>query len=69
MPWKNYRLSKVNVTSVGKDGAAISYLVKATRLAAEPEDDDVKFEALCCSIWRLESEQWKMCLHQQTMTT
>lgn len=70
VPWKSYRMSKVDVTPVGRDGAVISYLIEATRLAAEPEDDDVKFEALCCSVWRMnEDGVFKMCLHQQTMTT
>jgi hypothetical protein len=70
VPWKTYRLSKVDVTPVGRDGAVISYLVEATRLAVEPGDDDVKFEALCSSVWRGDPDGiFKMCLHQQTMTT
>lgn len=70
VPWKSYRLSKMDVTPVGKDGAVISYLVRATREGADPEDDDVKFEALCCSVWRVEADgELKMCLHQQTMTS
>jgi hypothetical protein len=70
VPWKTYRLSKVDVTPVGRDGAVISYLVEATRLAVEPGDDDVKFEALCSSVWRADPDGiFKMCLHQQTMTT
>jgi hypothetical protein len=70
VPWKSYRMSKVDVTPVGRDGAVISYLIEATRLAADPEDDDVKFEALCCSVWRMNEDGiFKMCLHQQTMPT
>lgn len=69
VPWKSYRLSKVDITPIGKDGAVISYQVKAARVAADPEDDDVKFEALCCSVWRLEGDSFRMCFHQQTMTT
>lgn len=70
VPWKTYRLSKIDVTPIGKDGAVISYLAKATRLAAEPDDDDVKFEALCSSVWRMNEDGiFKMCLHQQTMTS
>jgi hypothetical protein len=70
VPWKTYRLSKIDVTPVGRDGAVISYLVEATRLAVERGDDDVKFEALCSSVWRMDPDGvFKMCLHQQTMTT
>lgn len=70
VPWKTYRLSKIDVTPVGEDGAVISYLVKATRLAAEQDDEDVRFEALCCSVWRIGKDgNFKMAFHQQTMTS
>lgn len=70
VPWKNYRMSKIDVTPVGKDGAVISYMVHATRVAADPKDDDVTFEALCCSVWRMNDDgKFKMCFHQQSLTT
>jgi hypothetical protein len=70
VPWKTYRLSKIDITPVGRDGAVISYLVEATRPAIESGDDDVKFEALCSSVWRADPDGiFKMCFHQQTMTT
>ena len=70
VPWKSYRMSKIDVTPVGKDGAVISYLVQATRVAADPKDEDVTFEALCCSVWRMNDDgKFKMCFHQQSLTT
>jgi hypothetical protein len=70
VPWKSYRMSKIDVTPVGKDGAVISYLVQATRVAADPKDEDVTFEALCCSVWRMDDDgKFKMCFHQQSLTT
>jgi hypothetical protein len=69
VPWKSFELSKVDVTPVGREGAVISYLAKALRPPAGPEDDrDVEFDALCSSVWRLEDGKWMMCLHQQTLT-
>jgi hypothetical protein len=62
VPWKTYRLSKVDVTPVGRDGAVISYLVEATRLAVEPGDDDVKFKALCSSVWRADPDGISRCV-------
>ena len=69
IPWKTYKFSKVDVTSAGPDAAVMSYLVEATRPPAGPEEEDVPFEALCCSVWRVEEGRWKMCFHQQTMTS
>jgi hypothetical protein len=70
VPWKSYRMSKIDVTPVGKDGAVVSYLVQATRVAADPKDEDVTFEALCSSVWRMSDDgEFKMCFHQQSLTT
>jgi hypothetical protein len=70
VPWKSYVLSKVDVTPLGTAGAVISYMARALRPPAGPEDDrDVEFDALCSSVWRLEGSKWMMCFHQQTLTT
>lgn len=74
VPWKSFELSKVDVLPAGEGGAVISYLARATRPPAGPkqgrreEEEDVEFEALCSSVWRIEGGKWKMCFHQQTMT-
>ncbi|KAH9845590.1 hypothetical protein Tdes44962_MAKER06501 [Teratosphaeria destructans] len=52
VPWKKFELSKVDVQSVGKGGAAISYFARAIRPAAasaersRDEERDVPFQAL-----------------------
>ena len=70
LPWKEFDLLDVDVTPVGLDGAVISYMAKATRSGEDPSyDPDVVFEALCSSVWRIERGTWKMCFHQQTLTT
>ncbi|KAF2772289.1 hypothetical protein EJ03DRAFT_200988 [Teratosphaeria nubilosa] len=75
VPWKNFELSKVDVQSVGKGGAVISYFARATRPAAGPaetdrhEERDFPFEALCSSVWRWENGKWMMCFHQQTLAS
>jgi hypothetical protein len=72
LPWKTYSLKNVDVTSVGPDGAVISYLATATRatVGSEGVKDDVEWEALCSSVWRKESDgRFYMCFHQQTLTT
>ncbi|GAB1744473.1 hypothetical protein D0862_14517 [Hortaea werneckii] len=75
VPWKSFELSKVDVLPVGREGAVINYLARATRPPSGPaqgrdeeEEEDVEFEALCSSVWRWEGSKWKMCFHQQTMT-
>ncbi|KJX96976.1 hypothetical protein TI39_contig593g00012 [Zymoseptoria brevis] len=68
VPWKTFKLSKVDVTHVGPEGAVISYRAIATRASADPRDDqEATFDALCSSVWRLEAGKWMMCFHQQTM--
>lgn len=69
IPWKSYKFSKIDVTPIGPDGAVISYKVKASRPADDPEDE-VPFEALCSTVWvRREGGRFKMCFHQQTLTS
>lgn len=64
-PWATYHMKEVEVTSVGEDGAIISYKAEATKSADAPT-----FRALISSIWRRDSSQsageWLMCCHQQT---
>ncbi|KAI5367955.1 Putative NTF2-like domain superfamily protein [Septoria linicola] len=69
VPWKQFKLKKVDVTPVGAEGAVISYRAIATRASADPKDTrDAEFDALCSSVWRKEGGTWMMCFHQQTMT-
>lgn len=59
VPWKTFRLSKVDVTPVGSEGAVISYRAIATRPPAAKEDtQDLDFDALCSSVWRFENGKW-----------
>ncbi|KXT14870.1 hypothetical protein AC579_764 [Pseudocercospora musae] len=71
VPWKTFNLRKVDVTPVGRDGAVISYQAIASRgMPPDSKDDrEVGFDALCCSVWRMEGGNWMLCFHQQTMTT
>ncbi len=70
IPWKSFRLSKIDVQPLGTDAAVISYLAKATRPpAGDGDNKDAEFEALCCSVWRRQGETLKMCFHQQTLAT
>ncbi|EMC96709.1 hypothetical protein BAUCODRAFT_148274 [Baudoinia panamericana UAMH 10762] len=70
VPWKTFRMSKVDVQHLGPEGAIISYFVHASRPPAGPNDvEDIDFEALCSSAWRFEAGKWMMCFHQQTLAT
>ena len=65
---KTVSLRKVEVQAIGEKGAVISYNALATRPPATPDDKrDVEFDALCCSVWRLEGDKWMLAFHQQTM--
>ncbi|RMX87208.1 hypothetical protein D0869_02526 [Hortaea werneckii] len=64
VPWKSFELSKVDVLPVGREGAVINYLARATRPPSGPaqgredeEEEDVEFEALCSSVWRWEGNR------------
>ncbi|RMY40510.1 hypothetical protein D0865_12539 [Hortaea werneckii] len=67
VPWKSFELSKVDVLPVGREGAVINYLARATRPPSGPaqgrdeeEEEDVEFEALCSSVWRWEGSSAAM---------
>ncbi|KAF2716420.1 hypothetical protein K431DRAFT_235422 [Polychaeton citri CBS 116435] len=70
VPWKAFLLDEVDVTNVGRDGAVISYRANATRpptgVPGDDGDEDVKFEALCSTVWRKDGGTWLMIFHQQT---
>ena len=67
IPWKTYRMSHLEVTPIGKDGAVISYKVVASRAASDESEDDDEFKALISSTWRKETDgRWLLCFHQQT---
>lgn len=67
IPWKSFELSKIDVQPLGREGAIISYLARATRPAQDETDIDIGFEALCCSVWRFEGGKYALCFHQQTL--
>jgi hypothetical protein len=71
VPWKTYSLKNVDVTSIGPEGAVISYLAVAARATVGSEGGDVvEWEALCSSVWRKEGDgKFYMCFHQQTLTS
>ena len=70
VPWRRYRMSEVQVTSLGPEAALISYRVMATRQHITHDDDERQdeFRALISSTWRKDPEAGKflMCFHQQT---
>lgn len=59
-PWNDYKLSHDEVIPLGKDSAMIYYRVEAQRA-------DQTFKAICSSAWVLETQEWKMASHQQTL--
>ncbi|GAB7359865.1 hypothetical protein MBLNU230_g7393t1 [Neophaeotheca triangularis] len=83
VPWLDFELSEVNVTPAGEESAIISYRVAASRPPTEGSGGrDAKFDALCSSVWRIESDgkrekgekekekekfRFRMCFHQQTL--
>jgi hypothetical protein len=70
VPWKRYKLSEVQVTSLGSEAAQISYRVHATRQHITDDQDtrQDEFKALISSTWRKDPEagNFLMCFHQQT---
>ena len=68
VPWKSYKMSDVEVTTLGPDAAVISYKVSATRPPIDAPDDGEPFRALISSTWRrdVDGAGWLMVLHQQT---
>ncbi len=67
IPWLKYSLKDVQVTDLGREAALITYTAEALRPPLEG-DKNVRFNALCASVWKLdaEAERWLLCFHQQT---
>ncbi|OAP58777.1 hypothetical protein AYL99_06074 [Fonsecaea erecta] len=70
VPWKQYKMSDVEVTPLGPEAAQITYRVKATRRHITADDDtrQDEFKALISSTWRKDPEAGKflLCVQQQT---
>jgi len=68
VPWTGHKMSDIDVTLIGGEGAIISYKVLATRPAMDGSDEDDEFTALVSSTWRrdIDSGRLLLCHSQQT---
>jgi hypothetical protein len=68
VPWTSHKMTDVDITLIGGDGAIISYKVKATRPSIDDPDEDAVFNALVSSTWRTDEDSGRllMCHSHQT---
>ena len=61
IPWDRYSIADARLVSVGSEGAALVYTVRAER-----DGDDAPFSALMSSVYRRGAGVWRLALYQQT---
>lgn len=68
VPWTGHKMSDIEITLVGGDGAIITYKVEATRPSIDDQEEDDVFTALVSSTWRRDEDSGRllMCHSQQT---
>jgi hypothetical protein len=68
VPWTGHKMSDIEITLIGRDGAIITYKVEATRPSIDDEEEDDVFTALVSSTWRRDEDSGRllMCHSQQT---
>ena len=62
VPWDRYSIADARLVSVGSEGAALVYTVRAER-----DGDDARFAALMSSVYRRGAGVWRLALYQQTV--
>ena len=68
VPWSSHKMTDIDITLIGGDGAIISYKVEATRPATDGSDEEDVFMALVSSTWRRDEDSGRllMCHSHQT---
>ena len=68
VPWSGHKMSDIEITLIGGEGAIISYKVEATRPAVDDSEEDDVFTALVSSTWRRDEDSGRllMCHSHQT---
>jgi Domain of unknown function (DUF4440) len=68
IPWSGHKMSDIEITLIGGEGAIISYKVEATRPAVDDSEEDDVFTALVSSTWRRDEDSGRllMCHSHQT---
>jgi hypothetical protein len=68
VPWSGHKMTDIDITLIGGEGAIISYKVAATRPAIDDSDEDDVFTALVSSTWRRDEDSGRLllCHSQQT---
>lgn len=68
VPWSGHKMSDIDITLIGGEGAIISYKVVATKPSDDGSDEDDEFTALVSSTWRLDVDSGRLllCHSQQT---
>jgi hypothetical protein len=68
IPWNGHKMSDIEITLVGGDGAIITYKVEATRSPLDDQEEEDVFRALVSSTWRRDEDSGRLllCHSQQT---
>jgi ketosteroid isomerase-like protein len=68
VPWSSHKMSDIEITLIGGEGAIISYKVVATRPAIDGSEEEDEFTALVSSTWRRDEDSGHLllCHSQQT---
>ena len=68
VPWTGHKMTDIDITLIGDEGAIISYKVEATRPSVDDPDEDAVFTALVSSTWRTDEDSGRllMCHSHQT---
>jgi Domain of unknown function (DUF4440) len=68
VPWSGHKMTDIDITLIGGEGAIISYKVEATRPAIDDSDDEDVFTALVSSTWCRDEDSGRLllCHSQQT---
>lgn len=68
VPWSGHKMTDIDITLIGGEGAIITYKVEATRPAIDDSEDEDMFTALVSSTWRRDEDSGRLllCHSQQT---
>lgn len=62
VPWTGHKMTDIDITLIGGEGAIISYKVEATRPSIDDPDEDAVFTALVSSTWRRDEDSGRLLL-------
>ena len=68
VPWSSHKMTDIEITLIGGEGAIISYRVEATRPAIDGSEEEDLFTAWVSSTWRRDEDSGRLllCHSQQT---